>query len=89
MDVIDRHYSANVSCMFSSVDAQSASLSGFFSTRTSTGTDSGTGGVQGIQSLGFGSVQTYPWHQMFILCHIPPRYQGRASDILGYRVDER
>ncbi len=81
--VKDMHYFANISCTLATQSATSTGASGWFTTRSSTGTSSTP------QKLSYPSQPMYANSGYTVFrCTVPPRYNGNPSFLVSYRVDE-
>ena len=81
---IDWHWSSNISARLISIYRNGCAFYGWFSPTRYT---SGSGCHP--QHLSFGSLGANSISHYYYSCKIPPRYQGRTSYIVSYRVEEK
>jgi hypothetical protein len=81
--VTDIHYSADINCTLMTQSATSTGPWGWFTTRSSAGSS------WTPQKLSYPSQPMYAdtGYTLF-RCTVPPRYNGNASALVSYRVDE-
>lgn len=81
---IDMHYSENISARLMSIYRNGCQWYGWGSpTRTTSGSNCAA------QTLSFGSLSSNSSAHYFYSCSIPPIYNGQASFIVSYKVDEK
>ena len=81
--VIDRHYSKNAVCRVHSMSSTSASPSGWWQQRSTSGSSTSP------QALIFPALPAYSTGHYFVACEMPPRYSGNPSVLVAYNILER